>query len=137
MQLMSEGEASSYTGGYAVADQRVAALLRPLAGESHLLLARAGGAMRGYLAGFDGTGRVSIIRRDFGVTRLASRDFPWTPDRDYRLELSAIGDRLALSIDGHLVLDASDGSQPSGMVGCGALSASRALYGPFEVEELS
>lgn len=96
MHLMTHEACASYTGGHAVTDQRVSALVRPLAGESHLLVARAAGAMRGYAAGFDGAGRVSILREDFGTTRLASREFPWTLGRDYRLGLEAIGERIWL-----------------------------------------
>lgn len=137
MQLMTHEACASYTGGHAVADQRVSALVRPLAGSSHLLVARAGGAMRGYLAGFDGHGRLSIFKSDFGLSRLASAEFPWEEGHDYRLELSAIGALLALSVDGTLALEARDGTHREGMVGCAALAPARALYGPFEVEELS
>jgi ADP-ribosylglycohydrolase len=136
LHLMCYEAAFSYSGGHAVADQRVSALVRPFAGSSHLLAARCGGAMRGYLAGLDGEGRVSIIRRDFGLERLASAAFDWKPGRDYRLAIEAIGDRITLSVDGAQLLEARDGRLEAGMMGCGALEAARALYGPFEVEEL-
>jgi ADP-ribosylglycohydrolase len=137
MHLMTHEPCAAYTGGHAVADQRVSATVRPLAGESHLLVARAAGAMRGYCAGFDGAGRVSILRQDFGVVRLASTGFPWEKGRDYRLTLEAIGDRIALSIDGMTVVETRDATHATGMVGCAADAAARAYYGPFEVEELS
>lgn len=137
MHLMTFESCAAYTGGHAVADQRVSANVRPLAGESHLLMVRAAGAMRGYSAGFDGVGQVSILRHDFGVQRLASADFAWEKGRDYRLAVEAIGDRITLSIDDRVVLETRDASHPTGMVGCAAEGAARALYGPFEVEELS
>ena len=136
MHLMTHEACASYTGGHAVKDQRVSAVVRPLAGESHLLVARAAGAMRGYAGGFDGNGRASIIRHDFGVSRLASTALMWEKGRDYRLSLSAIGERIVLSVDGREVLDARDSTHSAGMVGCAVESAARALYGPFEVEEL-
>jgi ADP-ribosylglycohydrolase len=136
MQLMSPERCASYTGGHAVADQRLSALVTPLAGESHLLVVRAGGAMRGYWAGLEGSGRVAIWKNSFGLSPLARADFAWEPGRDYRLALEAIGDRITLFVDGAEVLSARDGEHTSGMVGCAASAAARALYGPFEVEEL-
>lgn len=136
MHLMTHEACASYTGGHAVGDQRMTAVVRPLAGSSHQLIVRAAGAMRGYAAGLDGPGRVSLSCHDFGVTRLATAAFDWKMGRDYRLSLEAIGDRLRLSVDGTVVLEAEDARHGGGMVGCGAASPSRALYGPFEVEEI-
>jgi hypothetical protein len=133
---MTHEACASYTGGHAIADQKVSAAVRPLAGTSHLLSARAGGAMRGYFAGFDGAGKVSILKNDFGFTRLTSADFTWEPGRDYRIGFEAIGDKLSLSVDGKTVLEARDGTHTTGMVGCGTTGPARALYGWFEVEEL-
>ena len=135
MHLMTDTPAFAYTGGYAVRDQRVRATVTPLAGLSHLLGVRAKGAMRSYLAGFDGYGKVSIIRRDFGLDRLDTADFPWEHDRDYDIQFSAVGDRLDLTVDGKTVLSCRDSRHGSGMLACGTLSPSRTLYGPFEVEE--
>jgi ADP-ribosylglycohydrolase len=136
MQLMTDQPALAYTGGHAVADQKVTAMVTPLAGPSHLLGVRAGGAMRSYLAGLDGPGRVSILRRDFGLERLASADFPWEAGRNYEISFSAVGSRLSLSIDGKELLTCGDSRHACGMVACGSIAASRAFYGPFEVEEL-
>ncbi len=93
--------------------------------------------MRGYAAGFEAARRSAILRHDFGVTRLATAAFAWETGRDYRLTVEAVGDRICLSVDGALILEARDSAHPSGMVGCAAEGPARALYGPFEVEELS
>ena len=136
LQLMTPVKAFSYTGGYAARDQRVSARVTPLAGGSHLLVARSGGAMRGYFGGFDGKGRVAIYRNDFGVVSIANAAFAWEAGRDYQLTFEAIGDRLRLLVDGVAVIEAEDAALSSGIVGCGALGASRTLFGPFEIEEL-
>lgn len=136
MHLMSSEPCASYTGGHSVGDQRVSALVRPLAGTSHLLAVRAGGAMRGYFAGFDGDGQVSIIKNDSGITRLASAAFPWSEGQDYKLDFQAIAGHLVLSIDSVPVLATDDGTHKAGMVGCATVGPARALYGPFEVEEI-
>lgn len=135
LHLMTPSRAFSYTGGYRVGDQRIRATLRPLAGDSHLLVVRAGGAMRGYLGGFD-RGGVSIYRNDFGVFPLARADFAWALDAEHELVLEAIGNRITLLVDGAPALETRDDAFGSGMVGCGSLSAARTLYGPFEIEEL-
>ena len=136
LHLMTPARSASYTGGYKVGDQRVKARVRPLAGDSHLLIARASGAMRGYMAGFDGDGSVSIFKNDFGSSRIAHADHPWERNVEYELCLEVIGDRITLSVDGVLVLETRDASFASGMVGCGSMRAARTLYGPFEIEEL-
>ncbi|MEI6877157.1 MAG: ADP-ribosylglycohydrolase family protein, partial [Spirochaetota bacterium] len=136
MQLMTHENAASYTGGHSVGDQAVEALVKPLAGDSHLLALRCAGAMRGYFGGFDGPGRVSILKNDFGFSRLVSADFDWRPGQDYRLRLEAIGDTIGLLVDGVRLLTTRDATHRAGMIGCGCLGAARALYGPFDVEEL-
>ena len=136
LRLMTPTKAASYTGGYRVADQKIRALVTAFAGDSHLLIARAGGAMRGYMAGFDGKDRVSILKNEFGLTRLAQADFRWLTEKEYELSLEAVGDRITLSVDGRVVLEAFDGSFSHGMVGCGAVRAARAEYGSFMIEEL-
>ena len=136
LRLMTPTKASSYTGGYRVADQKIRALVTAFAGDSHLLIARAEGAMRGYMAGFDGKDRVSILKNEFGLARLAQADFRWQPGKEYEMALEAIGDRITLSVDGRVVLEAFDGSFSHGMVGCGAVRAARAEYGSFLIEEL-
>jgi ADP-ribosylglycohydrolase len=136
MQLMSHEKCASYTGGHAVIDQRVSASVTPLAGESHLLVARASGAMRGYWGGFDGEARASILRNDFGLSCIASAPFAWERGREYRLSLEAKGSDIALFVDGQRVVEARDDSCAAGMVGCAAAEAARALYGDFLVEEL-
>jgi len=136
LHLMTPVPAASYTGGYKVGDQRISAQVKPLAGDSHLLIARAGGAMRGYMGGFDGKNGISIFRKDFGVTLFAHADFEWKHGVSYVLCLEAIGDRITLLVDGRAVLEACDETFSSGMVGCGSLRAARTLYGAFEIEEL-
>ena len=136
LRLMSHEACASYTGGHGVGDQSVAALVTPLAGTSHLLALRCSGAMRGYFAGFDGEGRLSILANDFGFSRLASADFPWSMGRDYLLRFEAIGEKLRLFVDGAEILSVEDGRHSRGMVGCGCVAPARAFYGPFTVEEL-
>ena len=136
LHLMTPVQAASYTGGYRVGDQRITAQVRPLAGDCHMLLVRTQGATRGYWAGLDGQDHVAIYKNDAGFTMLANAEYSWQAGRDYVMALEAIGSSICLSIDGERVLEIDDDRFDSGMLGCGTLSASRALYGPFTVEEL-
>jgi ABC-type cobalt transport system substrate-binding protein len=136
LHLMTPAKAASYTGGYGVADQTISAEVRPLAGDSHMLIVRARGAQQGYWGGLDGQGKVAIYRQDFGFQKLAEAEFNWKSGECVRMTLSAMGDHLSLLIDGEKVLEAEDVAFKSGLVGCGSLRASRVLYGPFSVEEL-
>lgn len=136
LRLMTHEAATSYTGGHSVGDQRIEAAVTPLAGASHLLALRAAGAKRGYLAGFDGAGRVSILKNDFGHAVLAAADFAWEAGRAYRMAFEARDDTLCLSVDGHRILEARDGTHRRGMVGCGSTGPARAFYSDFIIEEL-
>ena len=136
LHLMNYERCASYTGGHAVADQRVSARVKPLAGTSHLVAARCRGAATGYFAGFDGEGRVAILKHDLDFAVLASAPFAWKQGMDYLLCLEAVGDSLSLSVDGKKIVEARDSAYRTGMAGCGSAAAARALYGPFEIEEL-
>ncbi|HBK58272.1 MAG TPA: hypothetical protein DDZ37_02740 [Spirochaetaceae bacterium] len=136
LHLMTPVKAATYTGGYGVADQKISANLTPLAGDCHMLIVRAKGAQQGYWGGFDGQGKVAIYRQDFGFRKLAEAEFDWKSGESVRMSLAAMEDRLSLWIDGENVLETKDAAFKSGLVGCGSLRASRALYGPFSVEEL-
>jgi ADP-ribosylglycohydrolase len=149
LQLMTPVKASSYTGGYRAGDQRISAKLTPLAGDSHLLILRAQGAMRCYRGGLDGDG-VSIFADDFapgacrdssgaapcGSELLAHAALPWKQGENLDMAFEAVGDLLRLFIQGAPVLEARDGRFATGMVGCGSLRAARCFFGPFEIEEL-
>ncbi|GAB6277561.1 MAG: ADP-ribosylglycohydrolase family protein [Rectinema sp.] len=136
LHLMTPVKAASYTGGYDVGDQKVSADLTPLAGDCHMLIARARGAWQGYWGGFDGQGKVAIYRQDLEFHKLAEAEFDWKPGESVRMLLAAMEERLSLWIDEEKVLETKDAVFKSGLVGCGSLRASRALYGPFSVKEL-
>jgi len=132
---MTPVKAASYTGGYDVGDQNIRATVTPLAGDCHMLIARAKGAQQGYWGGFDGQGKVAIYRQDFGFHRLAEAEFGWKPGESVRMALAAVGESISLWIGDRKILEVKDASFRSGLVGCGTMRASRTLYGPFSVEE--
>jgi ADP-ribosylglycohydrolase len=128
-------DADAWTGNAYLRDVKVTAALRPLAGASQLVAARAQGTSRFYAAGFEG-GEAVILREDHGTTVLARGAFAREVGREYRVEFSVIGEELALSVDGAPLLSVTDGSFKYGMAGLRMASAGRTSVGWFEVEEL-
>lgn len=127
--------AFAFCGNYYSKDYTVSALVTPLSGESHLLLARAKGILFGYAAGLAPNGKAAIYKneRDFQV--LAETDFATKLGEEYRIELEAVGDRLTLTIDGEAVLSVRDSSYTSGMYGLGSLAMGRTAFADYRVKE--
>ncbi|RJE85149.1 ADP-ribosylglycohydrolase family protein [Paenibacillus sp. 1011MAR3C5] len=123
----SETDCSTYSGNYYAGKIIVEATVKPIAGESHLLITRAQGIKRHYLAGFDGAGKVSFIREDFGQERLISAAYDWKHGEEYRMRLVADEEHFALDINGVNVLECRDSYFGRGMFGFGSL-------GPVESE---
>lgn len=136
LHLMTPTKATSYTGGYKVANQKVRATITPLAGDSHMLLVRAKGAQQAYWGGLDGHGKLAIYRQNFGFEKIAEANFKWSYGEDIDMALMVTGKDISLWMDGQKMLEADDELLKSGMVGCGTLRASRTLFGPFSVKEL-
>lgn len=131
LNLMRNGEAFAYTGNYYAADYTVGARVTPNHGASHLILARAQGAKRGYAMGFDEEGKIVLLKNDFGWETLAEGAFAWKTGQSYQMELRCEGDRLTCFVDGQQILEAEDDSFVYGMFGCGSLKAGRTSFDRF------
>lgn len=127
-------DADMWTGHYYARDVVVSADIEPLAGQSHLVTARVQGTDRFYAAGFQ-NGEAVIVRHDFGQEILARVPFLPEAGRVYRLELSAEGNRLALSIDGAAIVAAEDGRFAYGMSGLRLGAIGRMAVHRFAVTE--
>ncbi len=136
IHLHTATDADMWTGNAYLRDQRVTAELTPLAGRSHLVSARVQGTSRFYAGGFDGDD-VVLLREDHGTEVLARAPFAHAPGRRYRLELRAMGDRLALSVDGRELLTAADGAYRYGMAGLRMRSAGRMKIKRLEIEDFA
>ncbi len=128
-------DADAWTGNAYLRDVSVNADLRPLSGASHLVVARAQGTSRFYAGGFQ-NGEAVILAENHGTTILARAPFKAEYGRDYQVNLTVTGDRLALSIDGSLVLEAEDQTFGYGMAGLRMASAGRMSIGRLEIVEL-
>ncbi|SDF12804.1 ADP-ribosylglycohydrolase family protein [Limimaricola pyoseonensis] len=125
-------DADLWTGHAFATDQTVTARIMCIAGDSHLVSARAAGARRFYAAGIE-AGRAVILCEDFGTTVLA--EAPVTAGEEVELTFSAIGERLSLSIDGQEFLTATDGRHPRGMAGLRLGAAGAIGCTGFEIRE--
>lgn len=134
LSLMCYEDAFAYAGNYYAKDYSVTSVVTPINGDSHLLLIRVQGAMRGYAAGFDGQ-NVIIYKNDFGYTKLAETDFEWSAETGYEIRLTAAGNRITLAVDGRVVLEAEDESFAYGMYGCGSFRMGRRTYSDLYIEE--
>lgn len=128
MHLMTAEPSEAYSGNYFAKDYSVTINVNPQNGPSHLVAVRAQGAMRGYHAGFDGAGNVSLFLNDFGYTKLASASFEWKHNQSYDVQLTAQGSSFTLSIDGQVVLTHSDDTFAYGMYGVSTRDTGRTLF---------
>ena len=74
--------------------------------------ARVGGMRRWYALVLCDDGKVRLIKDREKTSVLAVDDFPVELDRYYRMELTVDGNKLAGSIDGQVVLEATDAVDP-------------------------
>ncbi len=130
----AQTDADLWTGHHFAADQIVTAQITRMAGDSHLVVARASGSARYYAGGIEG-GKAVIVAEDFGTTVLASADVQIPLDGKVTLEMSAIGDDLSLAVNGETVLTASDTRHPKGMAGLRMGAAGQVVCHHFEIKE--
>lgn len=136
LQGLALDHAESVTGNYYMKNAKLACLVTPENGWSHLLGLRVQGARRGYYAGF-AEGGVAILKHENGrLTALASAAYAWEHDKPYALEMRAEDDALSLSVDGTAVLRATDGAFAYGMAALALYGMGRCLFGSFMLEEL-
>ncbi|GAA0373173.1 ADP-ribosylglycohydrolase family protein [Bacillus horti] len=131
----SEDESSSYSGNYYSEDLTLEVTLKPLRGQSHMLLARAQGIQRHYLVGFDGQDQVSVIKNDFGHTRLKTVSFEWKPHMVYLFKLIVKGSQITLWINDKEVLTVEDSSFKYGMFGFGHLEQAETEFASVTIQE--
>jgi hypothetical protein len=105
-QSSLDGDAGAFLSALDWRDQSIEADLRPLefAGNDRWfgLVARRVDARNFYYVTFRASGTISLRRLREGVVTELARSFvlPFNPGRNYRVRLEAVGDQLAVSVDG-------------------------------------
>jgi len=135
----SVGAASLFTGNYYSADYTVSGRVRPIFGESHMIMFRSKGAMMGYYFGLHGNGTVALLKNDHGVKLLEETPFAWEMGEEYELTVEARGSHFVCSIGGRQIFVYEDSGDclEHGMVGYHHCSAGHTLFGTISVVELS
>jgi len=125
------------SGPYYQRDCAVTTRLIPQNGESHMVMARSGGAETGYFFGMYGQNKVALFKRDHDLAMLAEADFPWDAGKEYSLSLEARENNLTCRIDGReLIAFADDNPLLSGMAGTAMLKGGRTLFLDLTCREL-
>ena len=93
-------------------DYRAEADVKVYLARSGGLAVRTGGMRRYYALTLDDDGQARLIKMRDGQTILAEAAFPWDFDRSYALALEADGARLRGWIDGALLFDVADETDP-------------------------
>ena len=123
-----------FTGNYYMRDVTVSAQAEICEGESAMILLRGQGTRRCYALGISGEGHAVILRYDSGTTaELADASFLWERKKPYRLEASACGNCLTLSVDGNEILSVFDDRFAYGMIGMGMSAAGSSRWKSLHV----
>jgi len=137
VQAITSDRNELYTGNYYTRDVKVTVPVIPQNGESHMIIIRAKGRCMSYFAGFNGAGKIQLVRNKNSLTELASVTFNWKLGTRYLLEVTAQRGTFTIAVDGVPLLEYTDPwPYEYGMYGLGQLSASRTLFGPLVAQEL-
>ena len=122
--------AELYTGSHTWDDISLACTLKPLTGEEHFLNLRVQGAMRSYAGGFSAGSKLCLKKNCHGYKTLAETEFSFIPGEEYEITLTAVGNRIALAVDGREMLSYVDEDRPlyTGCVGMSVEKGSHCLY---------
>jgi hypothetical protein len=116
-----------YTGHHGWGDYTASFTIKPLTGNDHYVNVRVQGAIRSYAAGFAEGGRLVFEKNENPYRRLAEVPFAWEPGRDYRIAVTARGNRFTVSVDGREYISYTDSSRPY-LSGCAGLSVRRGSH---------
>lgn len=129
------GEA--YTGHYQWADYRASFRLCPVAGEQLTVNFRVQGAIRSYAFGFNGAGRLALLKNCNGYRELAACPFEWRHGQEYQFDIEVRGNVLKARC-GQAELTAIDEQEPylTGQVGYSVREGSRLSSSMLELRPL-
>ena len=133
--------AEMYTGNINWQNYAMQAVMRPVSGEEHYILARVRGGRHWYGAGFrvqKGKKFVSLMKKNGQIFVLAEIPWEWEIGKEYDCCLKAEGCRLTFLVNGEELLSFEDSARPyqSGCVGMANQGASRTQFREYSVTAL-
>jgi hypothetical protein len=121
--------AEAYTGRHDWKDYSAAFILSPVIGEVHYVNFRVQGAIRSYAFGFEGNGKLALLKNENGYRKLAEKSFDWKCGNEYTLAVSMKGNHIVASC-GNATLEYTDVDHPylNGMAGVSVHKGSHCRY---------
>lgn len=135
LHALAYDKAFAYGGNFYENNYIVTANIRPECGKSHVLIARAKGAMMGYAAGF-AEDKVCIYKNNYGYEVIKEAHYPWIQGKEYKLSFRVEDDNLSLYVNEELILETEDSDYEHGMYGCGLIRSGRTYFSDFVIDVL-
>ena len=129
LHVLTQDEFYLCSGPYYLRDCLVETRLIPENGDSHMVMARSGGAETGYFFGLSGENRAGLYKKNHTLELLREVDFTWEPGKEYRISLEVSGSTVKCRIDGQELIYFTD-EKPLlyGMAGTAKLQGGRTLF---------
>ncbi|MEG1775532.1 MAG: ADP-ribosylglycohydrolase family protein [Clostridia bacterium] len=100
LHLSCADYAEAYTGRYDWRDYTAVFDITPLTGTHHRVNVRVQGAIRSYTFGFEGQGRLALLKNQNGYCVLCERAFAWRCNQRYHMEVTVRDNVIAARCDG-------------------------------------
>jgi ADP-ribosylglycohydrolase len=128
--------AECYTGQLMWGDYTFEGTVIPKSGSHHLLMFRVQGGIRSYSTGLGPNGKFVLLKNANGYKELHSVDFLWEYETEYRISVSAVGNRFDVSVNGRQIMTYTDVDRPylNGMVGFSNHGGSHTHYKSCKVK---
>lgn len=136
VHVISNEDALALTGNFYTKDINYSVTINPQYGSKHLAVVRGQGIKRGYLAGFMDD-QVVLMKNDFGYEILASMDYQAEKNKEYVINVKAIGNKISVDINSEVHMEYID-EEPltHGCVGYSIIEGGRMLVKDISFEEL-
>lgn len=122
--------AEAYTGSRRFENYEINLEIRPLCGEHHHVNLRVQGAMYGYAVGFEGRGKLAILKNSAGYECMNETEYEWENGKSYQMTFRVNKDRIQVFEGNTLLLEAIDHDRPylSGAWGVSVTKGSHCSY---------
>jgi ADP-ribosylglycohydrolase len=128
--------AEVYTGHHAWKNYKGAFTIKPLTGEGHYVNFRVQGAIRSYVAGFAGKGKLVLEKNENPYRRLVEVPFVGELGTEYIITVTCRGVQLIVAVDGKEFISFKDETDPylTGAIGFSVRNGSHVACRSIKVE---